>query len=150
MSATDVLKNVSRETVDRLEHFSRLVRKWTKSINLIAPSTLDAIWERHILDSAQIFEIAGSNWVTWTDIGSGGGFPGLVVAILDQDEREITLVESDQRKCLFLNTVRRELNLSVRIVQQRIESHEPIVFVVMAVTGRIFMVLKILSSLCVD
>ena len=116
--------NVSRETMDRLEQFVDLVKKWTKAINLIAPGTVGDIWTRHIVDSAQVYHLAPDHWKTWTDIGSGGGFPGLVVAILDQKERQITLIESDQRKCLFLKTVKRELGLNVSVEQVRIERAE--------------------------
>jgi len=118
----DALSNVSRETISKLRHFEELVLKWTKSINLISPSTTREIWSRHVADSAQVFGHAGECWTTWTDIGSGGGFPGLVIAILDEQNRQVVLVESDQRKCLFLKTVRRELDLSVEIIDQRIES----------------------------
>jgi len=121
----DALSNVSRETISKLRHFEELVLKWTKSINLISSSSVGDIWQRHIQDSAQIFNLAGTHWSSWTDIGSGGGFPGLVIAILEQDnKRRVTLIESDQRKCLFLNTVRRELDLSVQVVQKRIENAE--------------------------
>ena len=118
------LPNVSRETIQKLEQFIVLVRKWTKSINLIAPSTSDNIWNRHILDSAQILKLAPKGWKNWIDIGSGGGFPGLVIAIMDENQRPMTLIESDQRKCLFLNTVRRELDLNVTICHERIETAE--------------------------
>ena len=112
---------VSRETLDRLQIFVDLTLKWTKAINLIAPSTSEQIWTRHIKDSAQLFEIAPGNWNTWTDLGSGGGFPGLVIAILSDPSRTVTLIESDKRKCQFLNTVRRELDLNVNVREGRIE-----------------------------
>jgi len=71
--------NVSRETTTKLRALSDLILKWTKSINLIAPASTGEIWDRHIIDSAQLFKIAGANWQNWTDLGSGGGLPGLVV-----------------------------------------------------------------------
>lgn len=114
-------RDVSRETMDKLKVFAALLEKWTKSINLISPKTVPEIWTRHIVDSAQLFGIAPQAWESWVDLGSGGGLPAIVVAILDQDERPITLVESDKRKCLFLNTVRRELSLNMTVENSRIE-----------------------------
>lgn len=115
------LGDVSRETIERLEVFARLLEKWTKSINLIAPNSVDEIWERHINDSAQIFDLAPQGWEDWADLGSGGGLPGIVISILDAESRPITLVESDKRKCLFLDAVRRELSLNVIVQNVRIE-----------------------------
>jgi 16S rRNA (guanine527-N7)-methyltransferase len=105
-----------------LEAFATLLEKWTKSINLIAPKTIPYIWDRHILDSAQMFELAPKGWTGWTDLGSGGGLPGVIISILDPENRPVTLVESDQRKCLFLKTVKRELSLNLIVERSRIES----------------------------
>ena len=113
--------NVSRETFEQLKSLSHLIQKWTAKINLIAPKSIPELWTRHIEDSAQVFSIAGDSWSSWTDIGSGGGLPALVVAILDEKRRPMTLVESDQRKCLFLNTARRELGLNINVINGRIE-----------------------------
>jgi 16S rRNA (guanine527-N7)-methyltransferase len=112
--------DVSRETMDRLEQLCALITKWTKAINLIAPNSVPDLWDRHIVDSAQVFHYAPDDWTCWTDLGSGGGLPALVVAILDQQKRPMTLIESDKRKCLFLTTARRELGLDVNIVNKRI------------------------------
>ena len=71
---------VSRETQERLRHFAELFQKWAKAINLVAPSTLDDLWHRHISDSSQIFQICPKP-ITWIDLGSGGGFPGVITAI---------------------------------------------------------------------
>jgi 16S rRNA (guanine527-N7)-methyltransferase len=120
----DILKNVSRETFSLLERFGTIVEKWNKNINLISKSTVPNLWERHILDSVQIYYAAQGNFKRWLDIGSGAGFPGLVVAILaseKSDDSEIVLVESDKRKCAFLHTVRRELNLNLSIINNRID-----------------------------
>lgn len=114
--------DVSRETIAKLHSLSDLISKWTKAINLIAPASLSDIWDRHIIDSAQLFGLAGPDWNHWVDLGSGGGLPGLVIAALDQGNRPVTLVESDTRKCLFLNTARRELNLNVTVINERIET----------------------------
>ena len=97
----DVLIDVSRETMALLKQLRTLVEKWNKSINLISKSTVPDIWNRHIIDSAQIFYARKKGFKKWLDMGSGAGFPGLVVAILAQDKNingEIVLVESDRRK----------------------------------------------------
>lgn len=120
--------DVSRETLDRLEAFSRLVAKWNPKINLVSKSDVGALWERHIVDSAQVFQQAG-NGKRWVDLGSGGGFPGIVVAVLsaqDHPDREFVLVESDQRKAVFLRTAARELDLKITVLSQRIEQVEPL------------------------
>lgn len=122
MNEFDV-KDVSRETLQKLEAFAELVRKWNPKINLVSKSSLDELWERHILDSVQVFRLVeqGGNWV---DIGSGGGFPGIVIAILNQEEQRcrVRLVESDQRKCAFLRTAIRELGLTATVDNERIEN----------------------------
>ena len=124
----DLSKNVSRETFSLLERLAALVEKWNKSINLISKSTVPNLWERHILDSVQIYHATQVNFKRWLDIGSGAGFPGLVLAILAKEKNidgEIILVESDKRKCAFLYTVRRDLNLNLSIINKRIEECDP-------------------------
>src|SRR6056297_2124617 len=99
---------VSRETQERLETYAALLKKWNSRINLVSRSSLDQLWERHILDSAQLLELADKNVRKWVDIGSGGGFPGLVIAILGAESHsalQCTLIESDVRKSAFLRTV---------------------------------------------
>ena len=121
----DILIDVSRETIVLLQRLGLLVEKWNKSINLISKKTVPEIWNRHILDSAQIFYANKKSFKKWLDMGSGAGFPGLVVAILAQDKNiggETVLVESDKRKCVFLSTVKRELNLNLSVINNRIES----------------------------
>lgn len=118
------LSNVSRETSDRLAAYAALVRKWNPAINLVSRNSLDALEERHIRDSAQIFTLAPQGVGHWIDLGSGGGFPGLVVAILGAEFEpgmKVTLVESDMRKAAFLATVARELGLSAIVIPDRIE-----------------------------
>ena len=129
-SRDDVLSslNVSRETSDRLKLLADLLKKWNPRINLVSKSTVDEVWSRHILDSAQIFDLVDQSAFRWVDIGSGGGFPGLVVAILAADSefpRKTILIESDQRKCAFLRTVLRETGVQGRVVAKRIEAAEP-------------------------
>ena len=120
--------DVSRETIARLEGFAALVAKWTPRINLIAKGTVDAIWDRHIVDSAQIFRHAPDSFETWVDLGSGGGFPRIVVAAIakeKQPDARFVLMESDQRKSTFLRTAARELELPVTVIADRIEAAPP-------------------------
>ncbi len=121
------LKNVSRETSEKLRAFEDLVKKWTKRINLVSTSSHSGLWERHILDSAQIFA-SSDDPTRWADLGSGGGFPGVVVAILAETSNQnfqMTLVESDKRKSAFLMTAARELDLSFQVIPKRIEEIPP-------------------------
>lgn len=122
-------RSVSRETILRLEAYEELIRRWTPRINLVSSGTLDDLWSRHFADSAQLLDLA-PKWAShWADLGSGGGFPGLVIAILAAEARpelETTLVESDQRKAAFLTTAARALGLSVEVLPERIESLPPI------------------------
>ena len=116
--------DVSRETFEKLEKFGELVEKWNPKINLISKSSVGSLWDRHILDSVQLFEMANSEG-SWVDIGSGGGFPGIVIAILRAEQRsddQVTLVESDQRKCAFLRTAVREFGLKSKVISDRIEN----------------------------
>ena len=120
-------QNVSRETYDKLRAYEALIQKWNLSINLVAKSTLSDVWNRHISDSAQVYFAASDERSSvWTDIGSGGGLPGIVIAILAQGEdrqTNVTMVESDKRKSVFLRTAIRELGLSnAKVTNERIES----------------------------
>jgi 16S rRNA (guanine527-N7)-methyltransferase len=117
---------VSRETVERLMLYADLVRRWQKAVNLVAPSTLPEIWHRHFSDSAQIARMIPASVQRHVDLGSGGGFPGLVLAIMRAETMPVTtvLVESDQRKCAFLREVARQTGIAVEIVAQRIETLE--------------------------
>lgn len=118
--------DVSRETLAQLGRYEALLRKWNPAINLVSAATLDVMWTRHFLDSAQLFDLVGIKEGHWVDLGSGGGFPGLVIAILAFDAPlRVTLVESDQRKAAFLTTVARELGLKVRVLAERAEKLPP-------------------------
>ncbi len=118
-----VRDRVSRETFERLEAFTQIVLKWNRKINLIGRSTADQVWKRHIADALQLTELAHPNR-TWVDLGSGSGIPGLIVAAKKAETAKspvITLVESDERKCIFLGAAAREMDLTVDIQQRRIE-----------------------------
>lgn len=120
-------RDVSRETFDKLKAYQALVEKWSPKINLVSRGDASQIWDRHIADSVQVFSAAPME-MNWVDLGSGGGFPGIVCAILAEDEiakRKFTLVDSDQRKCVFLRTVARELELSVDVISDRISEIPP-------------------------
>jgi 16S rRNA (guanine527-N7)-methyltransferase len=115
---------VSRETLGRLETYADLLRRWQAKINLVSPGTLSEIWHRHFADSAQLYALGPSGAGTWVDLGSGAGFPGLVLAILaaERGETRHVLVESDTRKAAFLREVARSVSVAVDIVASRIES----------------------------
>lgn len=114
---------VSRETAERMLEFEALFLKWAARINLVAQSTLDNVWTRHVLDSAQIFRLA-PDAEAWVDLGSGGGFPGLVIAVLrgDQRGRKIHLVESSRKKAAFLQNAISVLHLQAEVHADRVES----------------------------
>jgi 16S rRNA (guanine527-N7)-methyltransferase len=120
--------SVSRETFAALKQLEGLVRRWTPVVNLVSKSTLADLWNRHIVDSAQLFAFCPQDARSWLDIGSGGGFPGLVVAILAREGRPammVSLAESDQRKAAFLRQAVQALNLRVDVKATRVESLPP-------------------------
>lgn len=123
---------VSRETLDRLRLYETLLRKWQRRINLVGRSTLDDLWRRHMLDSAQLFPLLPDGAQRLVDLGSGAGFPGLVLAILGVPE--VHLIESDSRKAAFLREVSRETSSLTQIHVARIEDVRP--FVADVVTAR--------------
>ena len=137
---------VSRETLERLKTYESVLRTWQRTINLVAPSTLDEVWHRHFADSAQLLPLAlaardaapapesaqnpqknpQKGEKHWLDLGSGGGFPGLVLAILiaERDPAvRVTLVESDSRKAAFLGEVARKTGVAVEIRAERSEKY---------------------------
>ena len=103
--------------MERLEVYAAHLRRWQGAINLVSRASLDDLWRRHFLDSAQLLRHAPAG-VHWLDLGSGAGFPGLVLAIMGA---RVTLVESDQRKCVFLREAARLSGAAVSILAQRIE-----------------------------
>jgi 16S rRNA (guanine527-N7)-methyltransferase len=109
-------------TNDKLEKYHALLIEWQKTINLVAPSTVDDAWNRHFEDSIQLLDYIPKTTKTICDIGSGAGFPGLVLAIMRPDI-QFHLIESDARKCAFLRNVSREtLCDNVTIHNDRIEN----------------------------
>jgi 16S rRNA (guanine527-N7)-methyltransferase len=113
--------DVSRETIDQLKIYASLLGQWQPRINLVANATLADVWHRHLADSAQIVRLAPSA-KSWLDLGSGAGFPGLVVAIMMKPVgTRVALVESDKRKCAFLAEVARQTGVAVEIRPARIE-----------------------------
>ena len=116
--------NVSRETMEALSAYVALVEKWQKRVNLVSTSTIPDIWERHIWDSAQLALLIPPGTPRILDVGSGAGFPGLVLAALC--DAECHLVESDQKKAVFLQTVIRETGIRATIHNKRMEALPPL------------------------
>lgn len=114
------MSDVSRET-GLLASYEALLRKWNPTINLVSPLTLEHLEARHIADCAALAQVSRDFGGTWVDLGSGGGLPGLIIAIYRPDMR-VTMVESDRRKGSFLRTAIRELGLSnAEVSCERIE-----------------------------
>lgn len=131
------LADVSRETRERLEIYDTLLRKWQKIKNLVSPSTIDVVWQRHFRDSLQLLQLCP--WAKrWVDIGSGAGFPGMVIAIAlaDVPDTSVTLIESDNRKCAFLREVARQTESPALIRYGRAEAIIPELYDVDVVTAR--------------
>ncbi|MEM9797634.1 MAG: 16S rRNA (guanine(527)-N(7))-methyltransferase RsmG [Pseudomonadota bacterium] len=114
--------DVSRETQDKLALYEELIQRWTRRINLISSGTIEEIRSRHIDNSIWIVQNAPIA-ETWLDVGSGAGLPGVVAAILRPRTR-VTCVEKDRRKCEFLRTVRRELDLDLVVIADRLQNVE--------------------------
>jgi 16S rRNA (guanine527-N7)-methyltransferase len=112
-------RGVSRETLDRLTIHLGLLQRWQRAINLVGPATLADPWRRHILDSAQLLAHLPPGTASLVDLGSGAGFPGMVLAILGVPG--VVLIESDRRKAQFLREVARETGTEVTVRAERIE-----------------------------
>jgi 16S rRNA (guanine527-N7)-methyltransferase len=115
--------DVSRESIELLQIYVDLLVEWQKKTNLVSNSSLDEIWRRHICDSIQCRAIF-PNKLNWLDIGTGAGFPGLVLSILARNESEfvMNLVESNNKKCAFLRKVSRDTGAMANVTANRIES----------------------------
>ena len=121
--------NVSRETLNGFCEYETLLSKWNEKINLVSKNTLVDIWGRHFLDSGQIIKHVEASGKRWVDVGSGAGFPGLVVALLLRDRKidcDLVLVEKNLKKGFFLSEVIRKLKLSVKVVNDNIDTLEPL------------------------
>ncbi|MCV0351158.1 MAG: 16S rRNA (guanine(527)-N(7))-methyltransferase RsmG [Nitratireductor sp.] len=139
---------VSRETFDRLVAFEEVFRRWSRRINLAAPSTLETLWERHILDSAQLLRLA-PDARKWLDVGSGGGFPGAVMAILlaEKPGAEVHLVESNRKKAAFLVSSLNEVGVRPKVHAKRIEDCYSLIEAPEIVTARALAPLSLLLEL---
>lgn len=112
--------DVSRETMEQLEAYADTLRKWQPRINLVGPKTLQQLWNRHFADSAQVVNHIPEDAATLADLGSGAGFPGLVIKAL-RPALDVTLIEADHRKAAFLTQAAAAMSLSVDVVARRIE-----------------------------
>jgi len=110
---------VSDEILNNLRKYKNTLTQWQKKINLVSQKSLDGLWRRHMLDSAQLFSYLKNIEKPIIDLGSGAGFPGLVLAIMGL--KDIHLVESDNRKCIFLQEVSAQTNAHVTIHNIKIE-----------------------------
>ena len=135
---------VSRETITSLKKYEDLLIKANKSLNLVGDSTINQIWSRHFLDSAQVIDFVEKNDKCLVDLGSGAGFPGLVLAIACKDRKiplKIKLIEKSSKKVKFLKNVIEELDLKVEVFNQNILEEE-IKFVEDVFIARAFKPLK--------
>jgi len=117
--------DVSRETLERMEAYEEILKKWNPKINLVSRDSLADTWHRHFADSAQIWKQIPMSAKIWLDFGSGAGFPALVNAVIAKEKNpslEFILVESDQRKCAFLISASTVLGLKTRVISSRIEA----------------------------
>ena len=140
---------VSRETIISLIKYENLLIKANKNLNLIGNSTINQIWTRHFLDSYQIIDFIDKNDVSLVDLGSGAGFPGLVIAILSKDRKiplKIKLVEKSAKKVKFLKKIIKELHLNVEVLHQNVLKQQ-INFMEDVFIARAFNPLKIILQL---
>ncbi len=128
-------RDVSRETREQLEIYEALLLRWQKRANLVSEASLTRLWTRHFLDSAQLGPLLACDSDTHiVDIGSGAGFPGLVLAILDRSRR-ISLVEANAKRCAFLREVAHATGSAVSVIEGRLET--PAVQARLAPAGRV-------------
>ena len=121
---------VSRETISGLEKYERLLINANKSLNLIGKSTIDKIWHRHIMDSFQVIDLIDKNDKKLIDLGSGAGFPGIVIAFAAHEKKiplDIVLVEKSLKKAKFLENFIRTLNLNIKVVCKNILEEKKII-----------------------
>jgi 16S rRNA (guanine527-N7)-methyltransferase len=143
---------VSRETAERLALYVQMLTTWQQRTNLVSSATLNHVWTRHIADSAQLVDLAPSARI-WLDIGSGAGFPGLVVAIMlaSNPAAHVHCIEADVRKCAFLRTVARATGAPASIHNTRAERLTDLrLAAVDAVVSRAFASLPVVLSFAKD
>lgn len=119
---------VSRETFDKLKDCQSMLKEWQQKFNLVGQATLEDAWNRHFLDSAQLFPLIPETAETMYDFGSGAGFPGIVLAIMSNEKLpnlKVNLVESTSKKTLYLNALKDRLGIKVNIINDRIEKLPP-------------------------
>lgn len=148
-SLSNIVGDVSRETFEKLLIYEQELLKWQSHINLISSHSIKDIWERHILDSAQL-SIYCAPYNRLLDIGSGGGFPALILAILRQNDSNfnITLVEKLKKKCNFLQYIISKFNLSAIVQNKKIEDIIDIYSDSEIITSRAFAELSHIINLC--
>jgi 16S rRNA (guanine527-N7)-methyltransferase len=119
-----VAANVSRETLARLKAYGGLLTDWNARHNLVSQASLADLWQRHMLDSAQLAPLVPAGAKTLADLGSGAGFPGLVLALLLEGRVKVTLFEATRKKCDFLAAAADKMRLAVEIRRERIEESQ--------------------------
>ena len=114
--------NVSRETISKLDIYAQCLIEWQSKFNLIGKSTASILWQRHILDSLQLVSAIPNDFQSLMDIGTGAGLPGFIIAIYYNElGKDIYLVDSNKKKCSFLNHVASSCNVKVKICPERIQ-----------------------------
>ena len=114
--------NVSRETISKLEIYAECLIEWQSKFNLIGKSTINSLWHRHILDSIQLVSAIPEDFQSLMDIGTGAGLPGFILAIYyNQLGKDIYLVDSNKKKCTFLDYVATRCNVDVKIYAERLQ-----------------------------
>lgn len=128
MKNTVVENSVSRETLERLKAYEASLHEWQKKFNLVSNASLEDAWNRHFLDSMQLFNFIPKTARTLCDFGSGAGFPGMVLAIMAKEKTpylKVSLIESIKKKTLYLNEVNKITEANAVIINDRIENIPP-------------------------
>jgi 16S rRNA (guanine527-N7)-methyltransferase len=121
---------VSRETIKKFEEFEKILINYNKKMNLVGKSTINEVWTRHFLDSFQVIDFIDKNDKKLIDIGSGAGFPGIVLAIAASDRKmplRVSLIEKSMKKNIFLSNVIKKLNLNVEVICENIFEEKKII-----------------------
>ena len=142
-------EKILKESTQNIEKYIKILLDWQKHVNLISKNTIPEIEKRHVLDSAQLWKYIPDSSKTLTDVGSGGGFPGIILGILNKTAGfplRITLIESDSKKAIFLSEVNRQLKLNLNILTERVEKVENLKSDI--ITARAFSELNQILVLC--